>query len=256
MVAVDISDPSNPVKAGHFQTYGGHFYGYDGNWGVYPLLGLDRVLASDLRDGFYVLDATDLPEPGLGLQLAVGYRVPVRCRTPPNACLEKRCQQELESGHGSGGFLLTIALGTGASESSGPPTAFHDPPRKGRPWKIEPAVARDLDKASENIVEVEIVASVEQIQFAPGKAPTEVWTYNGTIPGPTIEANVGDTLIVHFYNELPEKSTIHWHGLELPANMDGSNIAQNPVPPGGYFRYEFKLLRPSLFWYHPHVRLE
>ncbi len=72
MVAVDISDPSNPVKAGHFQTYGGHFYGYDGNWGVYPLLGLDRVLASDLRDGFYVLDATDLPEPTLGLQLAVG----------------------------------------------------------------------------------------------------------------------------------------------------------------------------------------
>jgi FtsP/CotA-like multicopper oxidase with cupredoxin domain len=153
-----------------------------------------------------------------------------------------------------GAFLLTTALGTGASESSGPAATFHDQPRKGRPWKIEPAVARDLDKASENIVEVEIVASVEQIQFAPGKAPTEVWTYNGTIPGPTIEANVGDTLVVHFYNELPEKSTIHWHGLELPAHMDGSNIAQNPVPPGGYFRYEFKLLRPSLFWYHPHVR--
>ncbi|MBW2716873.1 MAG: hypothetical protein JRD03_12385 [Deltaproteobacteria bacterium] len=90
-----------------------------------------------------------------------------------------------------GGLLLTTALATGASESSGPPTTFHDQPRKGRPWKIEPAVARDLDKASENIVEVEIVASVEQIQFAPGKAPTEVWTYNGTIPGPTIEANVG-----------------------------------------------------------------
>ncbi|MBW1845119.1 MAG: multicopper oxidase family protein, partial [Deltaproteobacteria bacterium] len=153
-----------------------------------------------------------------------------------------------------GGFLLTTALGTGASESSGPAATFQDQPRKGRPWKIEPAVARDLDKGSENIVEVEIVASVEQIQFAPGKAPTEVWTYNGTIPGPTIEANVGDTLIVHFYNELPEKSTIHWHGLELPAHMDGSNIAQNPVPPGGYFRYEFKLLRPSLYWYHPHVR--
>jgi choice-of-anchor B domain-containing protein len=72
MVAVDISDPSNPVKAGNFQTYNGHYYGYDGNWGIYPLLGLDRVLASDLRDGFYVLDATDLPEPALGTQLAVG----------------------------------------------------------------------------------------------------------------------------------------------------------------------------------------
>jgi choice-of-anchor B domain-containing protein len=72
MVAVDISDPANPIRVGHFQTYGGHFFGFDGNWGVYPLLGLDRVLLSDLRDGFYVVDATDLPEPGLGLQLAVG----------------------------------------------------------------------------------------------------------------------------------------------------------------------------------------
>jgi FtsP/CotA-like multicopper oxidase with cupredoxin domain len=153
-----------------------------------------------------------------------------------------------------GTVFLIIALGAGASESSGPTTAFHDPPRKGRPWKIEPEVARDLDKENKNIVEVEIVASVEKVQFAPGETLTEAWTYNGTIPGPTIEANVGDTLIVHFYNELPEESTIHWHGLELPANMDGSHIAQNPVPPGGYFRYEFKLLRPSLFWYHPHVR--
>ena len=91
------------------------------------------------------------------------------------------------------------------------------------------AVARDLDKASENIVEVELVASVEEIQFVPGGPLTEVWTYNGTIPGPTIEANVGDTLIVHFRNELPEESTIHWHGLELPANMDGSNILNLPI---------------------------
>jgi FtsP/CotA-like multicopper oxidase with cupredoxin domain len=126
--------------------------------------------------------------------------------------------------------------------------------KKGEPWEIEPAVARDLNEHDENIVEVELIASVEMVRFAPGDALTAVYTYNGTTPGPTIEAKVGDTLIVHFYNQLPEETTIHWHGLEVPANMDGSFISQNPVPPGGYFRYEFELLRPSLYWYHPHIR--
>ena len=66
--------------------------------------------------------------------------------------------------------------------------------------------------------------------------------------------SLGDTVIVHFYNELPQETTVHWHGVELPATMDGSHISQNPVLPGEYFRYEFKVMRPSLFWYHPHIR--
>ncbi len=72
VVGIDISDPSNPIKVGQFDTHDDNFFGFDGNWGVYPFLGLDRVLLSDLQDGLYVVDATDLPEPGLGLQLAVG----------------------------------------------------------------------------------------------------------------------------------------------------------------------------------------
>lgn len=121
------------------------------------------------------------------------------------------------------------------------------------PWSIEPPIAVDVN-SDPDVVEVEIVASSQQVPFVPGGAVTEVWTYNGSTPGPTIEGKVGDTLIVHFYNQLAEETTIHWHGVEVPANMDGSNISQGAVPPGGYFRYEFKLLRPSLFWYHPHVR--
>jgi hypothetical protein len=72
VVGIDISDPSNPIKVGQYDTYDDSFFGFDGNWGVYPFLGLDRVLLSDLQDGLYVVDATDLPEPGLGLQLMVG----------------------------------------------------------------------------------------------------------------------------------------------------------------------------------------
>ncbi len=113
-------------------------------------------------------------------------------------------------------------------------------------------VASDLHPGP-GTVEVILTATEIVHDFGTGNQ-TAVWTYNGGIPGPTIEANVGDTLIVHFTNQLPEETTIHWHGLEIPADMDGSHIAQTPVPPGGSFRYEFVLPRAALFWYHPHVR--
>ncbi|MFV2056425.1 MAG: multicopper oxidase domain-containing protein [Thiohalomonadales bacterium] len=52
---------------------------------------------------------------------------------------------------------------------------------------------------------------------------------------PLIKAKVGDTLIVYFSNNLPETTTIHWHGLRLPADMNGSTVAQNPILPGEPF---------------------
>jgi FtsP/CotA-like multicopper oxidase with cupredoxin domain len=117
---------------------------------------------------------------------------------------------------------------------------------------IAPATAPDLNP-DPDIVEVELFASEDYVDFGTGVA-TKVWTYNGGIPGPTIRGKVGDTLIVRFCNHLPKATTIHWHGMEVPANMDGSHIAQLPVESGECFRYEFKLLHASLFWYHPHIR--
>lgn len=115
-----------------------------------------------------------------------------------------------------------------------------------------PPVAVDVNP-DPNIVEIFLEASETTKQYLPGAA-TAVAAYNGTIPGPTIEANVGDTLIVHFTNNLTIDTTVHWHGVETPAQMDGSHISQKPIPPGGTFDYEFDLLTPALFWYHPHVR--
>jgi cysteine-rich repeat protein len=61
VVAIDISDPSNPVKVGQYDTWDNNaFFGYDGNWGVYPFFGLDRVLLSDEQNGLFVVDATAL----------------------------------------------------------------------------------------------------------------------------------------------------------------------------------------------------
>ena len=106
---------------------------------------------------------------------------------------------------------------------------------------------------SADIVEIDLVAMESQVEFSSGVF-SNVYTYNGVIPGPLIKTKVGDTLIVHFTNNLPEPTTIHWHGLRLPADMDGSTVGQNPIQPGEKFVYQFQVLDASLFWYHPHVR--
>jgi len=88
-----------------------------------------------------------------------------------------------------------------------------------------------------HIVEINLEAREDYVEMIPG-VPSKVYTYNGTVPGPLIRGTVGDTLIVHFTNNLPEPTTIHWHGLRLPADMDGSSMSQNPIPPGESFTYE------------------
>jgi FtsP/CotA-like multicopper oxidase with cupredoxin domain len=81
----------------------------------------------------------------------------------------------------------------------------------------------------------------------------DTWTYNGRLPGPLLRTQLGDRVVVDFINDLPVPTTIHWHGVEVPATADGSSISQLPIPPGGEYRYEFTALTPGLFWYHPHV---
>jgi manganese oxidase len=87
------------------------------------------------------------------------------------------------------------------------------------------------------------------------KRPIHVWGYNGSMIGPTIEVREGDTVRIIFQNNLPEPTTVHWHGLELPIGMDGvPGFSQDPVPPGGSFTYEFPIEQPAgTFFYHSHV---
>lgn len=100
-------------------------------------------------------------------------------------------------------------------------------------------------------VEVTITAAVTRLELVKG-VETEVFAYNGQIPGPTLEAREGDRVIVHFRNELPEETTIHWHGIHLPFHADGSPF--DPVQPGEQLDYEFTLQAGTAgtYWYHPH----
>jgi FtsP/CotA-like multicopper oxidase with cupredoxin domain len=103
------------------------------------------------------------------------------------------------------------------------------------------------------IVEVTLEARIASLEIAPG-VRTDAWTYNGGLPGPLIRARKGDRLIVHFSNRLPQSTTVHWHGVQVPIEMDGvPGASQPPVETGGTFTYDFVVPDAGLFWYHPHV---
>ena len=106
-----------------------------------------------------------------------------------------------------------------------------------------------------NVIETSFEAREATTAYG-AAVPTPVWTYEGTVPGPLLDAKVGDRIIIKVRNSLPEPTSIHWHGIRLPAAMDGSMAAQDPIPPGGTFRYEFTLKDAGLFWYHPHIRTD
>ena len=103
------------------------------------------------------------------------------------------------------------------------------------------------------IVEVDLTARVADVAVAPDKT-VRAWTYDGRLPGPLIRAHVGDRVIVHLTNNLPRPTTIHWHGVRVPIEMDGvPDVSQPEVVTGGTFTYDFVARDAGLYWYHPHV---
>lgn len=85
--------------------------------------------------------------------------------------------------------------------------------------------------------------------------PTAIWGYDGASPGPVLRYRQGETLDVDVANALPAPTTVHWHGLRVPIDMDGvPYISQKPIEPGARFRYRFALPDAGTYWYHPHFR--
>lgn len=105
-----------------------------------------------------------------------------------------------------------------------------------------PAVAEDLDP-DPDVVHVRLRAE---------DLGARRYAYNGTSPGPTIRVEVGDTLMVELVNELTLPTTIHWHGVYVPFEMDGVTWMRDPVMPGQTFTYVFSPPKAGTFWYHPH----
>jgi FtsP/CotA-like multicopper oxidase with cupredoxin domain len=118
----------------------------------------------------------------------------------------------------------------------------------GDPYSVPPVVNTSSDP---NIVETTITAQFATVDVGNG-VMANVETYNGMVPGPQFRLSVGQTVIVHFVNQIDKPTGIHWHGIEYDNDSDGTPLTQNQVPPGKTFLYKFKVRRPGIFWYHPH----
>lgn len=98
----------------------------------------------------------------------------------------------------------------------------------------------------------QLIAEPVKREFAPGMV-VNCWGYNGQTPGPTIEALEGDRVRILVTNNLPEPTSVHWHGIFLPSGMDGvAGLNQPHIPPGKTFVYEFTLRQNGTFMYHSH----
>ena len=108
-------------------------------------------------------------------------------------------------------------------------------------------------RMKEGVKEFHLVAEPVVREMAPGFV-VNMWGYNGQSPGPTIEVVEGDKVRIFVTNQLPEHTTIHWHGQRLPNGMDGvGGLNQKQIPVGKTFVYEFVARRPGTFMYHPHA---
>ena len=110
------------------------------------------------------------------------------------------------------------------------------------PWKMKNGVK-----------EFHLIAEEFEQEFAPGMK-VKCWGYNGSTPGPIIEAVEGDRVRIFVTNNLKEHTSTHWHGIFLPNGMDGvGGLTQPQIQPGETYEYEFTLRQHGTFMYHPHA---
>ncbi|GLS22757.1 copper oxidase [Labrys miyagiensis] len=121
---------------------------------------------------------------------------------------------------------------------------------EGAPLRELPRLASRSQQAG--VFEAELTAAPASTSFVPG-LETPILAYNGITPGPVIEVFEGDRVSITFRNRLPDQeSTIHWHGLPVPADQDGNPVS--PVLPDAEQTYSFEPPKGSAgtYWYHPH----
>ncbi|MFC8394558.1 MULTISPECIES: multicopper oxidase family protein [unclassified Streptomyces] len=99
-------------------------------------------------------------------------------------------------------------------------------------------------------------AALSPVELGAGRT-FRSWTYEGLLPGREMRVTAGDTLALTLANQLPEATTVHWHGIALHNDMDGvPGVTQPPVEPGETFDYRFTAPHPGTYWFHPHMGVQ
>ncbi len=156
--------------------------------------------------------------------------------------------------------FLGLGAGLFAAEKLGASTSLPQNHRDQSPAFNVPVITTevgDMPYTMDGDVKVfHLIAQVVRQKIAPGKT-LDLWGFNGSAPGPTIQVNQGDRVRVIFDNHLPEPTTIHWHGFEDRIQYDGQpGISQPAVKPGGRFVYEFDIHQEGTYFYHSHMAMQ
>jgi FtsP/CotA-like multicopper oxidase with cupredoxin domain len=165
----------------------------------------------------------------------------------------KISRRELVSG---AGVLLVGGIGSGRARADAAPTAAearvtagadsYVPVRTPNGWTLPYRLV-------DGVKEFHLVAEEIEHEFAPG-CKAKCWGYNGSTPGPTLEAVEGDRVRIFVTNRLKEHTSMHWHGILLPNGMDGvGGLTQPQIDPGETYVYEFTLQQHGTHMYHPHA---
>ncbi len=166
------------------------------------------------------------------------------------------------AGHAANGMTASLMTGGDAGAAAAPPTTMG--------WEQMDAMMADVaaqfpakteghggDRMEANVLadgtkEFDIEAKVVKWEVAPGKL-VDAWTYNGVVPAPEIHVNTGDKVRIVLKNSLPESTSMHLHGIQVPNSMDGVDpYTQPPIKPGDSFTYEFVAKGPAVGIYHSH----
>jgi FtsP/CotA-like multicopper oxidase with cupredoxin domain len=117
--------------------------------------------------------------------------------------------------------IFSVGAGVAVSQLASAQQARAPEPATGAPPSVLTPDVEDLPFTLDNGVKVfNLIAEPVKQTVIPGRT-FDLWGFNGSAPGPTIQANEGDRVRIVFDNHLPEPTGIHWHGLELPIEMDG-----------------------------------
>ncbi|MGW3060483.1 multicopper oxidase family protein [Streptomyces goshikiensis] len=166
---------------------------------------------------------------------------------------------------GSGLLSACSDAGTGPATGQGPTghgamrhggSAADTPPGYVDPAGPEVRAAEAARKATGPLTEVKVTATATPLDLG-GGVSVRSWAYGDTLPGKEVRATAGGTLALTLANNLPEATSLHWHGLALRNDMDGvPGLTQRDIAPGGSFSYEFAVPTPGTFWFHPHTGVQ
>jgi FtsP/CotA-like multicopper oxidase with cupredoxin domain len=175
------------------------------------------------------------------------------------ARVEVHAGTALTAAHASGDHDSMLLKSAPATQSEEPTAdemdAMHEEGVKAFPAPTEGLGGQPMEFTMDGDVKVyDIVCQVVDWEVTPGNR-VEAWTYNGVTPGPEVRVTEGDKVRFNVTNELPQSTSIHWHGLMVPNSQDGVPfITQAPIKPGATFTYEFQIREGNAgaHMYHSH----